>query len=129
MKVGDKYTITQKVTDEITAAKAGSGALEVFGTPFFLAMMENAALKYMAEELPEGKSTVGTYAEIYHSAPSPVGIEVTVEVTVTEISVNGKMVDFEMTARDEFGEIGKGKHQRAIIDIERFMTKCNSRLY
>ena len=45
MKVGDKYTITQKVTDDMTAAKVGSGALNVFGTPYLLAMMENAAGK------------------------------------------------------------------------------------
>ena len=128
MKVGEKYKITQKVTDDMTAARVGSGALNVFGTPYLLAMMENAALTYMKAELPEGKSTVGTAASVNHTAPSPVGIEVTVEVTVTAISENGKMVDFEMQAWDEAGPVGNGTHQRAIIDIERFMTKANSKL-
>ena len=42
--IGAKCQIEQVVTDEITAAKVGSGALPVFGTPFLAAMMENAAL-------------------------------------------------------------------------------------
>ena len=127
MKVGDKYRITEKVTVDKTAATIGSGALEVFGTPFLLAMMENAALTYMKPVLPEGKSTVGTAAAVNHTAPSPVGIEVTVEVTVTAVSENGKMVDFAMEAWDTSGSIGNGTHQRAIVDIERFMNKANSK--
>ena len=113
MKVGDKYRITQKVTDDMTAAKVGSGALNVFGTPYLLAMMENAALTYMKAELPEGKSTVGTAASVNHTAPSPVGIDVTVEVTVSAISENGKMVDFSMEAWDETGPVGNGTQNKA----------------
>ena len=128
MKIGDKYTYKTKVTEDMTAAKVGSGALEVFGTPFLLGLMENAALQYMKPFLPEGKSTVGTMATLVHSAPSPVGIEVTVEVTVTDISANGKIVDFSMEAFDEVGEIGTGTHQRAIIDIERFLARCDAKL-
>lgn len=128
MKIGDKYVLKTKVTEEMTASKIGSGALNVFGTPFLLAQMENAALIYLSEFLPEGKSTVGTMATVNHTAPSPVGIEVTVEVEVTAISENQKMIDFSMIAYDEFGEIGNGTHQRAVIDKERFINKCYARL-
>ncbi len=44
-----------------------------------------------------GKSTVGTKGRGLHVSPSPVGMEITVTVEVTDISANGKMVDF--TAR------------------------------
>ena len=128
MKIGDTYEVKRTVTDEITAAAGGSGALRVFGTPFLVAMMENAGLEYMARELPEGKSSVGILVNAEHTAPTPVGMEVTVRVTVTGISSNGKIVDFDMEAYDEVGPVGTGKHQRAIIDAERFMNKCYSKL-
>ena len=128
MKIGDTNEIKRTVTDEITAAAGGSGALRVFGTPFLVAMMENAGLEYMARELPEGKSTVGILVQAEHTSPTPVGMEVTVRVTVTGISSNGKIVDFDMEAFDEVGPIGTGKHQRAVIDAERFMGKCYGKL-
>lgn len=128
MKIGDTNEIKKIVTDELTATAAGSGALRVFGTPYLAAMMENAALEYIARELPEGKSTVGVKVSVEHTAPTPVGMEVTVRVRVTDISANGKLIDFEMEAFDAAGPIGTGRHQRAIIDIERFMNKCYGKL-
>ena len=102
--------------------------MRVFGTPFLVAMMENAGLEYMARELPEGKSSVGIMVSAEHTAPTPVGMDVTVRVTVTGISANGKIVDFDMEAFDEVGPIGAGRHQRAVIDAERFMAKCYGKL-
>ncbi len=128
MKIGDTNEIKKIVTDELTATAAGSGALRVFGTPYLAAMMENAALEYIAHELPEGKSTVGVKVSVEHTAPTPVGMEVTVRVRVTDISANGKLIDFDMEAFDAAGPIGTGRHQRAIIDIERFMSKCYGKL-
>ncbi|MBO5987649.1 MAG: thioesterase family protein [Lachnospiraceae bacterium] len=128
MKIGDTNEIKKIVTDELTATAAGSGALRVFGTPYLAAMMENAALEYIARDLPEGKSTVGVKVSVEHTAPTPVGMEVTVRVRVTDISANGKLIDFKMEAFDEAGPIGTGRHQRAVIDIERFMGKCYGKL-
>ena len=45
--IGTKCQLEQTVTQELTAAAVGSGALPVFGTPFMAAMMENAALTAM----------------------------------------------------------------------------------
>lgn len=128
MKIGDTYTVKKTVTDEITAAALGSGGLRVFGTPYLVAMMETAAFTYMQQELPEEKSTVGTKVEMSHLSPSPIGMEITVTVEVTDISANGKLVDFKATASDEAGLIGEGTHQRAIITVDRFMAKCQAKL-
>ena len=102
--------------------------MRVFGTPFLVALMEHAGLEYMARELPEGKSSVGILVSAEHTAPTPVGMEVTVKVTVTDISANGKIVSFDMEAWDAAGPIGTGKHQRAVIDSQRFMDKCYGKL-
>ena len=120
LEIGMKHTVETLVTPENTAAKAGSGNLQVFGTPFMVALMENAALTLMAATLPEGKGTVGTAMNTTHISPTPVGMRVYAEAEVINISANGKMVDY-----DEMGLIGEGTHQRAVIDNDRFMEKAN----
>ena len=127
LEIGMKHRVETVVRAENTAAKAGSGNLMVFGTPYMVALMENAALSLMASTLPEGKGTVGTSIQITHSAPTPVGMKVWAEAEVTHISANGKMVDFQVRAYDEAGLIGEGTHQRAIIDNERFLAKANGK--
>ena len=42
--IGTKCRLEQTVTDALTAANVGSGALPVFGTPYMSALMENAAM-------------------------------------------------------------------------------------
>ena len=127
MQIGDTYEVKKTVTPDITAEAAGSGGMTVFGTPYLVAMMENAAFRYMQEHLPEGKSSVGTLVSVAHNAPTPLGMEVTVRVEATGISPNGKMVDFKMTAFDEAGPIAEGSHRRAVIDRERFLARCEAK--
>ena len=131
MKIGDTFTVKKVVTEDMTAAALGSGGLPVFGTPYLVGISEKlrqAGMGKRQQELPEGKSTVGTKVEVSHVSPSPVGMEITVTVEVTDISANGKMVDFKATATDTAGLIGEGTHQRAVITVDRFMDKCQAKL-
>ena len=126
--IGTKCQIQQKVTEAVTAAAVGSGLLPVFGTPFMAAMMECAAMTCLQEFLEEGQGSVGTHLDITHDAPTPIGMTVTVEAEIRDVSENGKMVVFDVRAWDEKGPIGKGFHTRAIINNERFLNKCNAKL-
>lgn len=128
MKIGDTFTIHTTVTDDKTAAALGSGALPVFGTPYMIALIENAAFTLLQRELGEEKSTVGTLVNVSHVSPSPVGIEVSATVEITDISANGKLIDFKAAVTDAAGLIGEGTHQRAVITVDRFMDKCRSKL-
>ena len=128
MQIGDTYEYKTVVTESVTAGALGSGGLPIFATPCMITMMEAAAYYYMKENLPEGKSSVGTLVNITHVSPSPVGMEVRAVSEVIAISENGKMYDFKVTAYDSKGVIGEGIHQRAIIDVERFMAKCQGKL-
>ena len=76
LEIGKSYTIEQVVTPEMTARAIGSGGLEVFGTPFMMAMMEHAAMDCVQPDLPEGKGTVGVDIQSSHLAPTPVGMTV-----------------------------------------------------
>ncbi len=128
MKIGDTFTVKKTVTEDMTAAALGSGGLPVFGTPYLIAMIESAAFTYLQQELPEGKSTVGTKVDVSHVSPSPVGMEITASVEVTDISANGKLIDFKASVADTAGLIGEGTHQRAIVTVDRFMDKCQAKL-
>ncbi len=126
--IGTKCQLEQTVTDDLTAAKVGSGALPVFGTPFMAGMMECAAMTVLQSFLEDGQGSVGTRLDITHDAPTPVGMKVWAEAEITAVSENGKMVDFAVKAWDERGPIGQGTHTRAIIHNERFLAKCSAKL-
>jgi predicted thioesterase len=126
--IGTKCQLEQVVTNELTAAAVGSGLLPVFGTPYMIGLMENAAQSALSVFLEDGQGSVGTHLDIKHTAPTPVGMKVWVEAEVTAVSENGKMVDFTLKAWDEKGPIGEGTHTRAIISNDRFLQKCNEKL-
>ena len=126
--IGTKCQLEDTVTESLTAAATGSGALPVFGTPFMAAMMENAAMLGLQTFLDEDHGSVGTRLSITHDAPTPIGMKVFAEAEITAVSENGRMVDFQVSAWDEKGPIGKGSHTRAIIGNEKFLAKCNGKL-
>ena len=128
IEVGAKFQVSKTVSQELTAAQIGSGALPVFGTPYMCAMMENAALTCLQAFLEDGQGSVGTHLNVSHDAPTPVGMQVWAEAEITSVSENGKMVDFAVKAWDEKGPIGAGTHTRAIIKNEKFLAKCNAKL-
>ncbi|MCL2396659.1 MAG: thioesterase family protein [Defluviitaleaceae bacterium] len=115
-----KYTAERIVEAKDTAVAIGSGEVEVFATPAMILLMEEAARLAVQPALPTGSTTVGTVVNVQHLAATPVGMKVRATATLTEI--NGRRLVFEVEATDEKGIIGKGIHERAVIDIQRFMA-------
>ena len=126
METGLKHKENIKVTEKDTAKFYGSGTLEVFATPAMATLMEKTAMNSVAPFLGNGQATVGTKLEIEHLSASPVGIEVWCESVLTEI--DRRRLVFEVTAYDEAGIIGKGIHERFIIDTDRFMEKTQAKM-
>ena len=126
LETGIKGTRTVTVNEDNTAKAMGSGTLDVFATPALIALMEETCWRSVANELEEGSGTVGTLLEIKHTAPTPVGMKVTCESTLTE--VDGRRLVFEVIARDAKGVVGEGKHERFVVQNEKFQVKANARL-
>lgn len=104
-----------------TALTMGSGDLEVFATPAMVALMENAAMKAVADALPDGSTTVGSEMNCSHIKPSKVGATITATAVLT--AVEGRKLTFTVGASDEQGIIGEGVHVRFVVDRKRFMEK------
>lgn len=126
LTVGLKGREETVVVRENTAAAVGSGLAEVFATPMMVALMENAAVNALTGHLEEGQGSVGTSLNITHDSATPIGLKVWAEAELT--AVDGRALTFAVTAYDEVGPIGKGVHNRFIIDNERFMAKTAKKL-
>ena len=125
METGIKNRAEIIVTEEMTAAAAGSGLLPVYGTPFLVALMENTAHTSITDELAEGQGTVGTRMDVRHLAATPVGMKVTCESELTE--VDRRRLVFTIKAYDEAGLIAEAVHERFIIDNVRFLAKAEAK--
>src|SRR5262249_16227634 len=117
--IGAKGAYTLRVLPEHLANKFKDAILpQVLATPVMILVMENAALNAIRAYLDQGESAVGTGVDIKHLAATPVGHDVRAEAEVT--GVDGRRITFNVTARDETEVIGRGTHERIVIDLERF---------
>ena len=121
LEIGLKHTSELTVTDVVTAVLIGSGDLPVLATPIMMALMENAAMLTVRDELPEGSTTVGGYIESSHLKPSRVGDVITAVAEVTK--VEGKKISFRIAAYSGATLLGEGTHLRFIVDREKFMSR------
>lgn len=126
LEVGMKAEQKVTVTEDMTAAAMGSGALEVLATPCMIALMEGTAQSAIQAFLEDGQGSVGTRIDVKHLAATPVGMEVTCTAEVTEI--DRRRIVFHVEAFDEVEKIGEGTHERFIISNDRFLEKCKGKL-
>lgn len=118
---GLKHTSELTVTEALTAQRMGSGDLPVLATPAMLALMENAAMKAVADELQDGQTTVGGQIASSHLKPSAVGD--VVKATAILEQVDGKKLSFRIQAFSGDTLLGEGTHLRFIVDRKKFMAK------
>lgn len=114
------------VTEKNTALALGSGSLEVFATPAMILLAEKASADLIEKNLPTELTSVGISLEIKHTSPTPVGMKVRVKVKI--ISAERRKIIFDIAAFDERGEIGRGSHERFIVDKKKFQAKANAKL-
>lgn len=112
---------TFTVTDADTARAVGSGSLEVLGTPRLLAWCEAVTCAAIEETLQSGQTSVGTRIQLEHTTASPVGA--TVEVRASSSYVDGRLVRFNVSARQDGKLVGNGEVTRVVVDAERFMAR------
>ncbi len=125
LKIGLKNSVAQVVTENDTAVAVGSGSLKVLATPKLIALVEKAAADLAEKVLPPEFTSVGTLINFEHTAPTPLNLKYRAEVEIAEI--DGRKIIFEVTTFDERGEIGRGRHERFIVNREKFQAKADSK--
>ena len=125
VSAGQTATATVLVTESNIAKTMKSGSLDVFATPAMFALMEEAAQAAVQPYLEDGEGTVGISLSITHEAPTPLSATVTAKATVS--AVEGRKITFDIEASDGVGIIGRGTHERFVINNEKFMAKVHSR--
>lgn len=110
------------VEDSHTAAATGSGDVDVLGTPTLLELAERACVSAISNDLPEGQTSVGSWSEIEHLSPVPVGTEVCACATLR--GHHGSRLEFVVLVRDADDDIvAKVRHRRVLVDRQRFVDK------
>ncbi len=109
-----------------TAKSVESGLMDVYATPALIALMEKTAFTSVNPLLNEGCGSVGIHIEVDHLAASAVGAHITCESELT--AVEGRKLIFAIEAYDESGLIAKAKHERFVVEIDKFMEKASKKL-
>jgi fluoroacetyl-CoA thioesterase len=97
----------------------------VFATARMVALMEMAAARAMKDFLEEGELTAGVLVNVTHAAATPVGGKVTARARF--LGMAGKFYEFEVSASDDAGEVGRGTHRRAVVLHSRLLEGAERR--
>ncbi|HOP35872.1 MAG TPA: hotdog domain-containing protein [Syntrophales bacterium] len=125
LKPGLSRTI-QKTIGESDNLAYGHGALtELLPTPPLTALMIEAAIQVVDPLLPQGYVTVATSFSVTYLSPTFLGATITVVATL--VGVEGKGLVFDLMAFDELGQVGRGRHERYIVNSEHFMDTARKR--
>ena len=116
LKSGVTATERVRVGSDRTIAFLGEAA-RVYSTPSMVSDVENACLRLIQKHLDEEQSSVGMHVSLDHLAPTPVGCEV--EVSVTVAAVEGRKVTLDARVRDAVEVVGTGVHVRYVVDVPR----------
>ena len=95
---------------------------EVFATGFLVGFLEWACIKAVIPHLdwPEEQS-LGIHIDVSHEAATPPGLEITASVEL--IAVEGRKLTFTVSAHDGVDLISRGRHQRFVINKQKFDAK------
>src|SRR5687767_3333179 len=86
----------------------------VYATPRMVSDVEYACRDFLLQHLDAGEDSVGAHVSIDHLAATPLGLEVRIAATITE--VDRRKVTFEFTVHDPVEQCGRGKHVRFVVE-------------
>lgn len=131
--IGQTYVL-QSVVDPTRTALAlatnGEALPDVFATPFMIADMERACATILHPYLKDGEVSVGARIEVFHTAPTPVGSQVT--ATATFAAREGALYWFDVVAEDSVdgsrrfscGDADGGRPRKASWRLSRDCRCC-----
>jgi fluoroacetyl-CoA thioesterase len=125
-RIGATGTLEFIVEQKHVIDFATGGMPAVLSTPILIGKLERTARELLASFLESDERTVGAEIELRHFAPTPLGQWVTCKARV--ISAERREVTFQIEARDQVEIIARGLHKRAVIRVESFARRVQSKL-
>jgi fluoroacetyl-CoA thioesterase len=86
----------------------------VYATPKMVSDVEYACRDWLLEHLDAGEDSVGTHVSIDHLAATPLGLDVLLEIRISE--VDRRKVTFAFSVKDPVEECGRGTHVRFVVE-------------
>jgi fluoroacetyl-CoA thioesterase len=124
-KTGDVGELRFVVTQEHCIDFATSEMPAVLSTPWLIWFLEHAAREVVLPLLDEGESTVGMSVDVQHLAATPIGEEVVCKARV--VNADGRVVTFQLEAKDQHERIARGLHKMCVIDVSRFAKRLEAK--
>lgn len=129
LNTGDHASLQMLVSAPDLAAAYGDSNAEVYpdvlSSPAMLGLMERACARLMTPLLTKGEMSVGARVEFAHFSPTPLGAMV--EAKATFDRKEGGLYWFYIVVTDGAGEVGRGKHARAIVRRDDIESKAYSK--
>ena len=123
--VGAKGSYAKTVAVADLASSIDPSLAAVLSTPTMVSMMELAAMEAIKPFLEAGESSVGMTIEVSHTAATPPGHRARAEAELTK--VEGRRLEFAVSAFDDVEQIGSGTHRRAVIDSAKFNDRIKTK--
>ena len=119
--IGQSHTYKVKTTRAHTADALGNKGVNVVATPVLIGFLEIAATECLRPACDDGEGSVGTFVNVRHLAPAPA--EVVIEATAVVTAVNGRQVEFALSAKWDKVLLMDGSHGRAVVELARFFAR------
>ena len=97
----------------------------VYGTPSMVEDIEYTCHELIQSHLDNGENSVGTHISVDHMGATLEGD--IVEVKVAVINIDGRTVSFEAEVKDTLEVVGRGKHNRFIVEINKTFERLNAK--
>jgi fluoroacetyl-CoA thioesterase len=100
-------------------------ALRVYATPELVRDFEVACRQFLLRFTDPGEDSVGTGINVTHSGATLLGMDV--DITISVSKVDGRLVTFDLLAKDAADEISRGSHTRFVVDVEKLRSRVTAK--
>ncbi len=115
-------TATRRITvDRPRTVDFLGETLRVYATPELVRDFEQTCRDFLLGHVDAGEDSVGTGVSVSHSGATLLGMPVEISITVGK--VEGRLVSFELLARDGAEEISRGTHTRFVVEVEKLRAR------
>ncbi|MCT4585405.1 MAG: hypothetical protein N4A54_10820 [Peptostreptococcaceae bacterium] len=126
IEIGKNIVLQKTVMEDDTGSNYGSGKLDtLLATPPILDLIIKASVKLVDNLLDDEYVSVASNISFSHEKATMIGESISVKVEVTKQI--GNLIFLDAIAYDEIGIIGRGKHERAIVNEKSLLEKASKR--